>query len=232
MIEMNVVFDEMVRFYEQKQGQLFDELYNNWRGLTAQTRSDVVNHLNNAYIACDDKAKEIFSTVISSSSPARDFELLTKSSYREKAMIADAIPADDTAENEEKTGEMKVKELEDIEREIASKLQRGVNSYLLDRTFWVNTHYQLAKKLFNTDDIVLKTLGVRSLLKAIEIISEIFGLGLYSNYSKGINKLHNDRVKAGKKGSGERGEVYKRIRQEACHLLYEYKPRDSKWESK
>lgn len=73
---------------------------------------------------------------------------------------------------------------------------------------------------------------MRSLLKAIDIISEIFGLDLYSNYSKGINKLHNDRVKAGKKGGGERGEVYKRIRQEACYLLYEYKPRDSKWESK
>ena len=195
MIEMNVFFDEMIRFYEQKQGQLFDKLYNEWRALNVRTRSDLIDHLNNAYVPCDDKANEIFSTLISSSSPARDFDLLTKSSYQEKALITDAISTDDTIKNEEKTEEVKVKELEDIEREIASKLLQGVSDFLRDRTFWANTHYQLAKKLFDTDDILLKTLGVRSLLKAIEIISETFGFGLYSNYSEGINKLRNDRVK-------------------------------------
>ncbi|MGJ3348240.1 hypothetical protein AAZR23_01980 [Morganella sp. Je.2.23] len=115
----------------------------------------------------------------------------------------------------------------------AIDMSKGVNAHFLDKVFWSSVNYQLAIKLNEKNDLIVsKIMAIKSLCKSLEILSEGFGLGVYSHYYDELKSFSKQRVDAGRKGGTPSKVCSFRIRKYACELLYENKPRDEKWKNK
>lgn len=110
---------------------------------------------------------------------------------------------------------------------------KGVNVYLLNSVFWSSVNFQLAMNFYERNSpFDHKIIVVECLMQSLEVVSEIFGLGVYSYFSEDLNRLNRQRSEAAKKGIRTRRDGYAKIRQKACELLGEWQPRPLKWKNK
>ncbi|WP_415886167.1 hypothetical protein [Providencia rettgeri] len=216
MNDCKMFFDEAKRQVHFKQRQLFEEIDKGWRGLTKKSKDDAICML----VTLEPDTIGLMGEL-----------------YR-----AGYIPLDHRVEG-------KVSELYERILKYRSKfklherlclsrdskiinIHTGVNDFLLDRIYWSSVNYRLAMRFNNSDLPDLKIIAIRSLLKSIEMLSECFGLGLFSNYSKEVNRLSKQRTEAGRKGGKLRNKYMVDIQQRAYMLLLERQPRDEKWKKK
>lgn len=110
---------------------------------------------------------------------------------------------------------------------------KGVNVYLLNNVFWSSVNFQLAMNFYERMPLLQhKIVIVECLMQSLEVLSESFGLGVYSYFSEELNRLNRQRSEAAKKGIRTRRDGYAKIRQKACKLLHELQPRPLKWKNK
>ncbi|HEM7186969.1 TPA: hypothetical protein U2I61_001427 [Providencia rettgeri] len=110
---------------------------------------------------------------------------------------------------------------------------KGVNVYLLNSVFWSSVNFQLAMNFYERNTpFQHKVVVVECLMQSLEVLSESFGLGVYSYFSEDLNRLNRQRSEAAKKGIRTRSDGYAKIRQKACELLLESNPKSLKWKNK
>ncbi|WP_272530699.1 MULTISPECIES: hypothetical protein [unclassified Providencia] len=79
--------------------------------------------------------------------------------------------------------------------------EKGVNVYLLNSVFWSSVNFQLAMNFYERNSpFDHKIIVVECLMQSLEVVSEIFGLGVYSYFSEDLNRLNRQRSEAAKKG--------------------------------
>ncbi|WP_272668654.1 MULTISPECIES: hypothetical protein [unclassified Providencia] len=114
-----------------------------------------------------------------------------------------------------------------------SDKDKGVNVYLLNSVFWSSVNFQLAMNFYERNaPFQHKVVVVECLMQSLEVLSESFGLGVYSYFSEELNRLNRQRSEAAKKGIRTRSDGYAKIRQKACELLHELQPKPLKWKNK
>ncbi|MCW9689102.1 hypothetical protein [Proteus terrae] len=114
-----------------------------------------------------------------------------------------------------------------------TRVHYGSNVYLLNTIFWSCVTFHLAVKFHKLNrSTEFEVMAMQCLLKSLEIVSESFGLGVYSYYSKDLNRLRLQRSDAAKEGRKARTNLLNRIKKEASDLLYTHKPPNKKWKSK
>lgn len=216
MIDYHLLFNEIKRQVNFKQKQLFDEIYKGWRGLTKKSKDDAMRML----VSLDPDAIDVMGDMYRQGYITLDSKVVGKASELYERIL-------------KSRGKIKLHERLCLSKNAKIRdMHTGVNDFLLDRIFWSSVNYRLAIRLNNSDFPDLKIIAIRSLLKSIEMLSECFGLGLFSKYSEEINKLSKQRAEAGKKGGNLRNKYIVEIQQYAYHLLHELKPRDGKWKNK
>ncbi|EJD6540694.1 hypothetical protein M0K80_RS15735 [Providencia rettgeri] len=216
MFDYNLLFDEVKRQVSFKQKQLFEEIYKGWRGLTKKSKDDAICML----VSLNPDSIHQMGEMYRQGYLSLDRRIEGKASELYKRIL-------------KSKGKVKIHERLCLSKNAKiSDMHTGVNDFLLDRIFWSSVNYRLAIRLERNDSSDLRAIAIRSLLKSIEILSECFGLGLYSKYSEEINRLSKQRAEAGRKGAGLRNQYILDIQQYTYALLHERKPRDGKWKNK
>ncbi|WP_433587426.1 hypothetical protein [Providencia alcalifaciens] len=216
MFDYNLFFDEIKRQVSFKQKQLFEEIYKGWRGLTKKSKDDAIRML----VSLNPNSIHPMGEMYRQGYIALDSKIEGKASELYKRILKGK-------------GKVKIHERLCLSKNTKiTDMHTGVNDFLLDRIFWSSVNYRLAIRLERNDSSDLRAIAIRSLLKSIEMLSECFGLGLYSKYSEEINRLSKQRAEAGRKGAGLRNKYILDIQQYTYALLHERKPRDGKWKNK
>lgn len=103
-----------------------------------------------------------------------------------------------------------------------TRVHYGSNVYLLNTIFWSCVTFHLTVKFHKLNrPTEFEVMVMQCLLKSLEIVSESFGLGVYSYYSKDLNRLRMQRSDATKEGRKARTNLLNRIKKkQVIYFIY------------